>query len=127
MRDVSVQAAVTPFTDSQDTRATSKPKHDNQSWRRLAPRRIATGGCRQSDPSRERKTLAPTAGITKRIRRDSLPTASLPWPSTPRAVAARAEAISHADPGTTMRYYRARQSVDRPATYIVAAFVVAAP
>ena len=33
------------------------------------------------------------------------------------------EAASHADPRTTMRYDRRRQSLDRHATYIVAAFV----
>jgi hypothetical protein len=36
------------------------------------------------------------------------------------------EAASHADPRTTMRYDRARQSLDRHATYIVAAFVAGA-
>jgi integrase len=33
------------------------------------------------------------------------------------------EAVSHADRGTTMRYDRARTSLDRHATYIVAAHV----
>lgn len=33
------------------------------------------------------------------------------------------EAASHADPRTTMRYDRARRSLDRYATYIVATFV----
>ncbi len=36
------------------------------------------------------------------------------------------EAASHADPRTTMRYDRARISLDRHATYIVAAFVAGA-
>jgi integrase/recombinase XerD len=36
------------------------------------------------------------------------------------------EAASHADPRTTMRYDRARGSLDRHATYIVAAYVVGA-
>ena len=36
------------------------------------------------------------------------------------------EAASHADPRTTMRYDRARGSLDRHATYIVAAFVAGA-
>ncbi len=31
-------------------------------------------------------------------------------------------AASHADPRTTMRYDRARGSLDRPATYVVAAY-----
>ena len=35
------------------------------------------------------------------------------------------EAASHADPRTTMRYDRARGSLDRHATYIVAAYVAA--
>jgi integrase len=36
------------------------------------------------------------------------------------------EAASHADPRTTMRYDRARTSLDRHATYIVVAFVAGA-
>ena len=36
------------------------------------------------------------------------------------------EAASHADPRTTMRYDRARGSLDRPATYIIAAYVAGA-
>ena len=36
------------------------------------------------------------------------------------------EAASHADPRTTMRYDRARGSLDRHATHIVAAYVVVA-
>ena len=36
------------------------------------------------------------------------------------------EAASHADPRTTMRYDRARISLDRHATYIVAAFIAGA-
>jgi hypothetical protein len=36
------------------------------------------------------------------------------------------EAASHADPGTTIRYDRARGSLDRHATYIVAAYVAGA-
>jgi site-specific recombinase XerD len=36
------------------------------------------------------------------------------------------EAASHADPRTTMRYDRARQSLDRHATYIVATFLAGA-
>ena len=36
------------------------------------------------------------------------------------------ESASHADPRTTMRYYRARSSLDRHATYIVAAYVAGA-
>ena len=36
------------------------------------------------------------------------------------------EAVSHADPRTTMRYDRARGSLDRHATYIVAAYIAGA-
>ena len=36
------------------------------------------------------------------------------------------EAASHADPRTTMRYDRARTSLDRHATYIVVAFIAGA-
>jgi integrase len=36
------------------------------------------------------------------------------------------EAASHADPRTTMRYDRALPSLDRHATYVVAAFVTGA-
>jgi len=39
---------------------------------------------------------------------------------------AEQEAASHADPRTTMRYDRARVSLDRHATYIVAAFLTGA-
>ena len=42
------------------------------------------------------------------------------------AVADVQEAASHADPRTTMRYDRARGSLDRHATYIVAAYVAGA-
>jgi integrase/recombinase XerD len=36
------------------------------------------------------------------------------------------EAASHLDPRTTMRYNRARGSLDRHATYIVAAYIAGA-
>lgn len=36
------------------------------------------------------------------------------------------EAASHADPRTTMRYDRARRSLDRHATYIVSTFIAGA-
>jgi hypothetical protein len=36
------------------------------------------------------------------------------------------ETASHTDPRTTMRYDRARTSLDRHATYIVAAFIAGA-
>jgi integrase/recombinase XerD len=36
------------------------------------------------------------------------------------------EAASHADPRTTIRYDRVRESLDRHATYIVAAYIAGA-
>jgi integrase/recombinase XerD len=73
------------------------------------------------------KRLTKRAGITKRISphslRHSFITAALDAGVPLRDVQ---EAASHADPRTTMRYDRARQSLDRHATYIVAAFVAGA-
>jgi Phage integrase family len=63
------------------------------------------------------KRLTRRAGITKRISSQSLRhsfiTAAL---ERRRPLARRQEAASHADPRTTMRYDRARQSLDRHAT-----------
>jgi site-specific recombinase XerD len=73
------------------------------------------------------KRLARRAGITKRISphslRHSFLTAALDAGVPLRDVQ---EAALHADPCTTMRYDRARQSLDRQATYIVAAFLTGA-
>jgi integrase len=73
------------------------------------------------------KRLARRAGITKRISphslRHSFITAALDAGVPLRDVQ---EAASHADPRTTMRYDRARYSLDRHATYIVATFVAGA-
>jgi site-specific recombinase XerD len=73
------------------------------------------------------ETPRPEAGITKRISphslRHSFITAALDAGVTLRDVQ---EAASHADPRTTMRYDRARHSLDRHATYIVAAYVAGA-
>ena len=70
------------------------------------------------------RRLAKAAGISKRIGphslRHSFITAALDAGVPLRDVQ---EAASHADPRTTMRYDRARQSLDRHATYIVATFV----
>jgi site-specific recombinase XerD len=70
------------------------------------------------------RRLAKAAGIAKRIGphslRHSFITAALDAGVPLRDVQ---EAASHADPRTTMRYDRARQSLDRHATYIVATFV----
>ena len=73
------------------------------------------------------KRLAKRAGVTKRISphslRHSFITAALDAGVSLRDVQ---EAASHADPRTTMRYDRARHSLDRHATYVVAAFVAGA-
>lgn len=70
------------------------------------------------------RRVAKAAGITKRIGphslRHSFITAALDAGVPLRDVQ---EAASHADPRTTMRYDRARQSLGRHATYIVATFV----
>jgi site-specific recombinase XerD len=73
------------------------------------------------------RRLAKHAGITKTISphslRHSFITAALDAGVALRDVQ---EAASHADPRTTMRYDRARRSLDRHATYIVATFVAGA-
>ena len=73
------------------------------------------------------RRLARHAGIDKRISphslRHSFITAALDAGVLLRDVQ---EAASHADPRTTMRYDRARRSLDRHATYIVATFVAGA-
>ncbi len=67
------------------------------------------------------------AGITKRVGphtlRHAFITAALDAGVPLRDVQ---EAASHADPRTTMRYDRARVSLDRHATYIVATFIAGA-
>jgi site-specific recombinase XerD len=71
--------------------------------------------------------LAEAAGIEKRVTphslRHSFITAALDAGVALRDVQ---EAASHADPRTTMRYDRARHSLDRYATYIVATFLAGA-
>ena len=73
------------------------------------------------------RRLARQAGIDKKISphslRHSFITATLDAGVPLRDVQ---EAASHADPRTTMRYDRARRSLDRHATYIVATFVAGA-
>jgi integrase len=73
------------------------------------------------------RRLARRAGIPKRVGphtlRHAFITAALDAGVPLRDVQ---EAASHADPRTTMRYDRARQSLDRHATYIVATFVAGA-
>jgi integrase len=71
--------------------------------------------------------IARNAGITKRVGphtlRHAFITAALDAGVPLRDVQ---EAASHADPRTTMRYDRARVSLDRHATYIVATFIAGA-
>jgi site-specific recombinase XerD len=73
------------------------------------------------------RRLAHRAGITKPVGphtlRHAFITAALDAGVPLRDVQ---EAASHADPRTTMRYDRARASLDRHATYIVAAYVAGA-
>ena len=73
------------------------------------------------------RRLARQAGINKRVGphtlRHAFITAALDAGVPLRDVQ---EAASHADPRTTMRYDRARVSLDRHATYIVATFLAGA-
>ncbi len=73
------------------------------------------------------RRIARQAGITKKVGPHTLRhvfiTAALDAGVPLRDVQ---EAASHADPRTTMRYDRARTSLDRHATYIVAAYVAGA-
>jgi site-specific recombinase XerD len=73
------------------------------------------------------KRLTKKAGIDKRISphslRHSFITAALDPGVSLRDVQ---EAASHADPRTTMRYDRARRSLDRHATEIVSTFIAGA-
>jgi integrase/recombinase XerD len=73
------------------------------------------------------RRTARRAGITKRVGphtlRHAFITAALDAGVPLRDVQ---EAASHADPRTTMRYDRGRQSLDRHATYIVATFIAGA-
>ena len=73
------------------------------------------------------RRIAKAAGIAKRVGphtlRHGFITAALDAGVPLRDVQ---EAASHADPRTTMRYDRARVSLDRHATYIVATFIAGA-
>ena len=90
---------------------------------------IADSGGRMNrhQAARVVRRLAKHAGINKTISphslRHSFITAALDAGVALRDVQ---EAASHADPRTTMRYDRARRSLDRHATYIVATFVAGA-
>ena len=97
--------------------------------RRSGPVFVGANGLRMDRYAADRtvKRLSRRAGIVKRISprslRHSFITAALDAGVPLRDVQ---EAANHADPRTTMRYDRARQSLDRHATYIVAAFVAGA-
>jgi integrase/recombinase XerD len=73
------------------------------------------------------RRIARRAGISKQVGphtlRHAFITAALDAGVPLRDVQ---EAVSHADPRTTMRYDRARVSLDRHATYIVASFIAGA-
>jgi integrase/recombinase XerD len=73
------------------------------------------------------RRIARQSGITKKVSphtlRHAFITAALDAGVPLRDVQ---EAASHADPRTTMRYDRARGSLDRHATYIVAAYLASA-
>jgi integrase/recombinase XerD len=73
------------------------------------------------------RRVARRAGIAKPVGphtlRHAFITAALDAGASLREVQ---EAASHADPRTAMRYDRARGSLDRHATYIVAAYVAGA-
>lgn len=66
------------------------------------------------------------AGITKRVGPHTLRHAFITALDAGVPLRDVQEAASHADPRTTMRYDRARVSLDRHATYIVAAFIAGA-
>jgi integrase/recombinase XerD len=97
--------------------------------RTVGPIFVTADGRRMDRSAADRavKRLARRAGITKRISPHSLChsfiTAALAAGVPLRDVQ---EAASHADPRTTMRYDRGRQSLDRHSTYVVAAFVAGA-
>lgn len=96
---------------------------------RTGPIFVGPAGARMTRDAAARmvRRLAKQAGIAKRIGphslRHSFLTAALDAGVPLRDVQ---EAASHADPRTTMRYDRVRQSLDRHATYIVATFVAGA-
>jgi integrase len=74
------------------------------------------------------RRLARQAGISKSVGPHTLRHAFITAAQIDAGVPLRdvQEAASHADPRTTMRYDRARVSLDRHATYIVPAYVAGA-
>jgi site-specific recombinase XerD len=97
--------------------------------RTMGPIFLGANGARMDRYAADRmvKRLVKRAGIAKRISphslRHSFITAALDAGVPLRDVQ---EAASHADPRTTMRYDRARRSLDRHATYIVSTFIAGA-
>ena len=72
------------------------------------------------------KRLVKQAGIDKRISPHSLRHSFIAALDAGVPLRDVQEAASHADPRTTMRYDRARRSLDRHATYIVSTFIAGA-
>ncbi|HZA76122.1 MAG TPA: tyrosine-type recombinase/integrase [Acidimicrobiales bacterium] len=90
---------------------------------------VATDGARidRHTAGRIVRRIARRAGIAKRVGPHTLRHAFI-TDALDAGVPLRdvQEAASHADPRTTMRYDRARVSLDRHATHIVATFLVGA-
>jgi integrase/recombinase XerD len=86
----------------------------------MSPAAVSSSLCASSERARR-------AGLAKKIGphtlRRAFITAALDAGVPLRDVQ---EAASHADPHTAMRYDRARVSLDRHATYIVAAYIAGA-
>lgn len=123
-----------PPQGRQDRHHPSGPPHcpRRRPGHRRAPRRadlldVHGQRLRRDAAARVVRRLAKRTGIAKRIGlhslRHSFIAAALDAGVPLRDVQ---EAASHADPRTTMPYDRARQSLDRHATYIVATFVAGA-
>jgi integrase/recombinase XerD len=91
---------------------------------------LAAGGRRldRHGAGRIVRRFAHRAGIGKTVTPHTLRHAFITAASFDAGVPLRdvQEAASHADPRTTMRYDRARGSLDRHATYIVAAYIAGA-
>jgi site-specific recombinase XerD len=91
---------------------------------------LATGGRRldRHGAARIVHRIARRAGISKPVGPHTLRHAFITAASSGAGVPLRdvQEAASHADPRTTMRYDRARGSLDRHATYVVAAYLAGA-
>jgi integrase len=80
-------------------------------------------GCRQWAREYGRERMRVRRAVTPHTLRHAFITAALDAGVPLRDVQ---EAASHADPRTTIRYDRARGSLDRHATYIVAAYIAGA-